>query len=91
VFLLGVPCSRYVPLDGAAVAFGQFLKIISRSGATIYLFHSTSFVLILGKTGSGYILSDFFTNTSSHLGPVSGRTDWANFRNEVIAYHGWLN
>jgi hypothetical protein len=78
--------------NGRSLTLGSFLKIAVVAqflGAT--LFHSTSYVLIWAKQGLGYILGDFFTNSSGHSASVFGRQGdqiWLIFANWATVYFG---
>jgi E3 ubiquitin-protein ligase DOA10 len=54
-----LPIERLFPLD-------SFLIITAMVQIFGYFFHVSGYVFILAKSRLGYILSDFFTNSSGH-------------------------
>jgi hypothetical protein len=53
--------------NGPMFIFGSFLKIKKSSKNNWAIcFQSKSYVLIMAKNGLGYILGDFFKNSSGH-------------------------
>jgi hypothetical protein len=69
-------CSRvtrlgeFSPTFWVIVFFGQFFKSTEVAKIFGHFFHRKSYVSILMKNGFGFILCDFFANSSGHPGAV---------------------
>jgi hypothetical protein len=61
--------NRVTRLSDCLQTLGSFIKIMNISGQNLCatFFHGKSYVYILANYVLGYILGDFFTNSSGHL------------------------
>jgi hypothetical protein len=59
---------NFRPLDDCLLwtVFGKLQKFVVQNFWLLNIFHRTYYVLILTKYGLGYILGDFFLNSSGH-------------------------
>jgi hypothetical protein len=64
LFSLGSCFLWEVVFFGQLFSLGSFLKIIK--AAQLLCLHGNIYVFVLTKNGLGYILGDFFTNSSGH-------------------------
>jgi hypothetical protein len=51
---------------GRLFSLGIFFENYKRANILVYFFRGLNFELILAQNGLGYILGEFFTNSSGH-------------------------